>query len=80
MRKPRLLLLVVGGVLLAFVLIVLVAGMLLPEEHRASKALTTRQSPQVIWDTINDHANEASWRSDVSHISSLGERNGRPVW
>jgi len=80
MGKLKRLLLIVGGVLVALVLIVLIVGMLLPEEHRASRALSTKQSPDVIWDTINDHANEASWRNDVSNVASLGERNGKPVW
>jgi len=53
---------------------------MLPEEHHASRTLHTKQSPQVIWDTINDHANEPRWRSDVGNVVSLGERNGKPVW
>jgi len=73
-------LLVVAGVLLALVLGVLVAGMLLPEEHHASRTLVTKQSPQAIWDAINDHASEPQWRSDVKSLTSLGERDGRPVW
>jgi len=73
-------LLVVAGVLVALVLGVLVAGMLLPEEHHASRTLVTKQSPQAIWDAINDHASEAQWRSDVKSVTSLGERDGKPVW
>ena len=59
---------------------VFVAGLLLPEEHHASRTLITKQSPQAIWDTINDHANEQQWRSDVASVNSLGERDGKPVW
>ena len=80
MRKLKRLLLLVAGVLVALVLVVLVIGLLLPEEHQASRTLVTRQSPQVIWDTINDHANEPGWRADVANVTSLGERNGKPVW
>lgn len=70
---------------IVLVLVVLVAGVfiiggLLPEEHHASRTLITKQSPQTIWDTINDHANEPQWRSDVANVTSLGERQGRPVW
>lgn len=73
-------LLIIGGILLALLLVVLIGGLLLPEEHHASRTLITKQSPQAIWDAINDHANEPQWRSDVASISSLGERNGKPVW
>lgn len=70
---------------IVIVLVVLVAGVfiigaLLPEEHHASRTLITKQAPQTIWDTINDHANEPQWRSDVANVTSLGERQGKPVW
>lgn len=67
-------------VVVALVLGVLIAGALLPEEHHASRTLVTKQSPQAIWDAINDHANEPAWRSDVASVTFLGERNGKPVW
>jgi hypothetical protein len=68
------------AVLLALILGVLIAGTLLPEEHHASRTLRTKQSPQAIWNAINDHANEAAWRSDVDRVVSLGDRDGKPVW
>jgi hypothetical protein len=73
-------LLVIGGLLVALVLLVLVIGLLTPADHRASRALKTKQPPQVIWDTINDHANEQTWRDDIASITSAGERNGKPIW
>jgi hypothetical protein len=80
MRKVTRILILVVGLLVALILVVLVGGLLLPEEHHASRTLITRQSPQAIWDTINDHANEPKWRSDIESVTSLGERNGKPVW
>ncbi len=73
-------LLIVAGLLFALILGVLVTGMLLPEEHHATRTLITKQSPQAIWDAINDHATEPQWRPDVQSVTSLGERNGKPVW
>jgi len=67
-------------VLVVLILAIVVAGALLPEEHHASRTLITKQTPQVLWDTINDHANEQNWRSDVANVKSLGERDGKPVW
>jgi hypothetical protein len=80
MRKVKQLLILVIGVLAALILVVLVGGLLLPEEHHASRTLVTKQSPQAIWDTINDHPNEPKWRSDIESVTSLGDRNGKPVW
>lgn len=80
MSKVKRILILVVGILVVLILVVLVAGLLLPEEHRASRTLATKQSSHAIWDTINDHANESKWRSDLESVTSLGERNGKPVW
>ena len=72
--------LVVAGVLVVLVLAVLTIGFLTPEEHHASRTLKTKQSPQAIWDVINDHANEPKWREDVASVTFVGERSGKPVW
>ena len=80
MGKVKRILILVVGFLVALILVVLVGGLLLPEEHHASRTLVTKQSPQAIWDAINDHANEAKWRSDIESVTPLGERSGRPVW
>lgn len=80
MSKVKLVLKLVAGLLVMLILVVLVGGLLLPEEHYASRTLVTKQSPQAIWDAINDHANEPKWRSDIESVTSLGERNGKPVW
>ena len=71
--------LIVAGILVAMILAVVVIGLIIPEQHQASRMLKTKQAPQVIWDTINDHANEASWRDDIANVASVGERNGKPV-
>jgi hypothetical protein len=75
----RILVLLVA-LLMALILMVLVVGLLLPAEHRASRTLAIKQSPQTIWDTINDHANESKWRPDIQSVTSLSDRDGKPVW
>lgn len=80
MGKLKRVLIVVVPVVVAIILVVLIGGLMLPEEHHASRTLVTKQAPQVVWDTINDHAGEPQWRSDVANVISLGERNGKPVW
>jgi hypothetical protein len=59
---------------------IFIGGAMLPAEHAASRTLQSKQSSQAIWDTINDHANEQQWRSELTNVTSLGERNGKPVW
>ncbi len=79
MRKVIRILGLVMAFIVGILLLVLVGGLLLPEEHHASRTLATKQSPQTMWDTINDHANEPKWRSDIESVTSIGERNGKPV-
>lgn len=71
----RIVLLLVG-----LIVAVIVVGALLPEEHIASRTLVTKQQPQALWDAINDHATEPQWRADVASVTSLGQREGKPVW
>ncbi|MFN2512214.1 MAG: SRPBCC family protein [Pyrinomonadaceae bacterium] len=80
MRKLIRIVGLVAALIIVLLLVVIVGGLLLPEEHHASRTLVTKQPPQAIWDTINDHANEPKWRSDIESVTSLGERNGKPVW
>lgn len=73
-------LLVIVGVVLIAILAVVVVGFLTPADHQASRTLKTRQTPQAVWDAINDHANEPKWRDDVASVTAAGEQNGKPVW
>jgi hypothetical protein len=80
MRRLKRILILLVGLLVALIVVVVVAGLLLPAEHRASRTLVTRQSPQSIWDTINNHADESKWRPDIQSVTPLGDRDGKPVW
>ncbi|MCA1575278.1 MAG: hypothetical protein LC770_12240 [Acidobacteria bacterium] len=52
MRKLLRILGLVIALIVGILLVVLVGGLLLPEEHHASRTLVTKQSPQAIWETI----------------------------
>lgn len=73
-------LVVVVGLLVFVILAVLVIGFLRQQNISRPRTLKTKQSPQVIWDVIIDHANEPKWRDDVTSVTSVGELNGKPVW
>ena len=68
------------GILVALILVIGLIGLLTPVEHHVSRTIQTRQTPQAIWDTINDHAHEAQWRTDITSVDSLPARDGKPVW
>jgi hypothetical protein len=70
----------IAGVVVGLVLLVVIVGALTPVEHHVSRTLVTKQSPQAIWDAINDHVNEPKWRDDIAGVNSVGDRNGKPVW
>lgn len=69
-----------GIIIVVLILAILFIGLITPEEHRATRAVNINQPPQAIWDAINDHATEPSWRDDVASVSSAGGRNGKPIW
>jgi hypothetical protein len=73
-------LLIVVGVFVLLIIVVLIVGLLTPADHQASRTLRLKQSPEVVWAAINDHAAEPSWRDDMASVTSAGERNGKPVW
>lgn len=80
MGKIKRLLIFGVGLVVALVLGVLVTGLLLPKDHRASRTLVTKQSPQAVWDVIDDHGNEPLWRKDLANVKLVGHRSGRAVW
>jgi len=70
----------VAGVIALLVLAAVVAGSLLPETHRASRQATFQASPETVWALITNVEGFPSWRSDVTTVQRLPDRDGRPVW
>lgn len=69
------------GTLLALVVLLGVAGVFLPREHRAARSLHLRATPPAkVWEAISDHARDPEWRRDVRAVARLGDHQGRPVW
>ena len=68
------------GLLVLIGIVVTVIGYLLPENHVASKTLILKQSPEVVWQTITDFANQPKWNSEMKSVSRLSDRNGHEVW
>ncbi len=79
----RTLLKIVIGLLaapLVLALLVVLAGLFLPKEHRVTRVLHLKAAPDRVWAVISDHGKDPSWRKDVADTARLADREGRPVW
>ena len=65
------------ALLVAFTALV---GSRLPKSHRVSREQAFAASPDALWAVITDVESFPSWRSDVSKVRRLPDRDGRPVW
>lgn len=70
---------VVAG-LVSVVVLILGIGATLPADHVASRSADYDQSPQAIWEAITDYESFPEWRSGVSTVERLPDRDGRPAW
>jgi uncharacterized protein YndB with AHSA1/START domain len=68
------------GILGGFVVLVAGVGALLPRTHVARRTLHVRRTPAEVWALITDIAGFPSWRSGVTHIDRLPDRDGRARW
>ena len=69
--------LIIGGALVALIVIVLVIGALLPRKHMASREIVLRHSADEIYAVIRDLAAAPTWRTDLQSVEMLGEADGR---
>ena len=73
------LLVVVAGIIIAFVLLVsLVAlvGSQLPPDHVASRSIFLRRSPEDVYAVVRDFGSAPKWRSDVTQVNVETQPNG----
>ena len=72
--------LVALGILAGCAALVTIIGALLPRAHVASRTLRVRRTPAEVWALITGIAAFPTWRSGVTHVDTLPDRNGRPAW
>ena len=70
-------LLFVAVALVAIVALVALFGMLLPQNHVASRAAIFHQPPDALFAIISDVASAASWRTDITKVEMLPPIDGR---
>jgi polyketide cyclase/dehydrase/lipid transport protein len=70
----------VGGGLVGLVLLMALAGMMLPQDHSATRRATFRKPASEVWAVITDIDKFPTWRSGLKAVERLPDRGGRPVW
>src|SRR5258708_2445940 len=70
---------IVGG-LAAFVALVWITGMMLPQNHTASRTLRLKQTPEAVWKVLTDHAAMPQWRSELKKVERMPDVDGHEVW
>ena len=68
------------GVIVGLILLIGLVGMLIPKSHVASRKARFSQTPQTVWDAITDFQGQTSWRTSLTKVERLPDRDGNAVW
>ena len=55
-------------------------GLALPRHHHAASRAAYRAPRDSVWAALSDMEHSPAWRSDVTGVRRLADRDGRPVW
>ncbi len=55
-------------------------GGTLPVGHRAAVSAHISRTPDVVFDALADFQGSLAWRSDITGIERVADRDGKPVW
>lgn len=72
--------LIVGGVLVALVVLMLVVGVLLPREHVAASVIELRQPRDSVWRAVRDFGATPTWWTEVKTSVRSDDAQGRERW
>lgn len=73
--------LVIGGIgIVGLILIVVVAGMLMPKEHHATSTIELHQPPDSVWLVVRNFGANAEWWSDLQRVGRIEHPDGRERW
>lgn len=71
---------IVGGSLVALIIIVVIVGALLPRNHVASVAVRIAAPPAAVWSALVQPEAFPTWRGDVSRVEMLTSTVNGPSW
>lgn len=70
----------VMGAIVAVVFAILVGGLVTPRSHIASREITLRATPDVVWSTIHDVASYGDWRHELEDVSVVDSEQPQLRW
>ena len=70
----------IAGVLVAVILLVVVIGSLLPQNHVASLSARYAARPDAIWASLTDIQGFPQWRPGIVRVEPLPDENGQRGW
>jgi uncharacterized protein YndB with AHSA1/START domain len=62
------------------VMIAALIGFLLPRSHRASREQVFAAPPEALWSAITNVDAFPQWRTDITRVQVLPDRDGRRMW
>ena len=68
------------GIVVSVMLATAVIGIFLPRLHRVTCALALKQTPEVVWQVVTDHAHLPEWHAKVTKVERLLDKRGHEVW
>ena len=71
---------IIAGCLIILIALVVLVGLLLPQNHSASRIARFDRPAQDIWDAITEYPAQATWRSGISEMKRLEDRDGHEIW
>ncbi len=58
----------------------LAAGAMLPVKHQVSGSLSLSKAPGFVWRLVSEPEQQSKWRSQVTSVERLPDRDGHPAW
>ncbi len=71
--------LIAVGLLIILISLIVIVGMLLPKSHTATLTAKYARSQDEVWDALTDMTAQSEWRSGVSEMKRLEDREGHEV-
>ena len=70
----------VMGAMVAVVFAILVGGLVTPRKHVASRSISLRAAPELVWSTVHDVARYAEWRHEIEDSSVVDTEQPQLRW
>lgn len=74
------LVLAMGVCLIIIVAALYLVGAFMPVKHQVSVAKNIKLERAKLWRLLTDYTNYPKWRSDISSVARLEDRDGAEVW